>query len=126
MLKSGGYFLLIDPSIEDGQPEVEAWLHEVERWRDPSHHRIWSLGAWQRWCASAGITVVHSELQRFKQPDLEWYFNAAATSPENRAKVREAIRTIPPAVKDFLKLGEEDGKTIWWWQRLVLVARKAA
>lgn len=125
VLKPGGYFLLIDPSIEDGRPEVEAWLHDVEKWRDPSHHRIWSEGTWQRWCAAAGLTLVHSELQPMKQPDLEWYFNAAATSQENRAKVLEAIRTVPPDVKSFLRLGVEDGKTVWWWQRLVLVARKA-
>jgi len=124
VLKPSGYFLLIDPSIEEGRPEVEAWLHDVEKWRDPSHHRIWSEGTWKRWCAAAGLTLVHSELQRMKQPDLEWYFTAAATSPENRAKVLEAIRTVPPAVKEFLRLGEEDGKIVWWWQRLVLVARK--
>jgi ubiquinone/menaquinone biosynthesis C-methylase UbiE len=125
VLKPGGYFLLIDPSFVDGQPDVEAWLHNVEKWRDPSHHRVWSEGTWQRWCASAGLTLVHSELQPMKQPDLEWYFNAAATSPENRAKVLEAIRTVPPAVKAALRLGEEDGKIVWWWQRMVLVARKA-
>ena len=68
--------------------------------------------------------LVHSELQPMKQPDLEWYFTAAATSPENRAQVREAIRTAMPAVREFMRLGEEDGKTVWWWQRLVLVARK--
>ena len=124
MLRPGGYFLLIDGSIEDGRPDAEAWLHQLEKWRDSSHHRFWSDGTWKRWCAEAGLTLVHCELQPFKQPDLEWYFGAAATSPENRAKVREAIRTVPPAVKKFLRLGEEDGKTVWWWQRLVLVARK--
>lgn len=126
VLRPGGYFLLIDGSIEDGRPEAEAWLHQLEKWRDPSHHRFWSDGTWKRWCAAAGLTLVHCELQPFKQPDLEWYFGAAATSPENRAKVREAIRTVPPAVKEFLRLGQEDGKTVWWWQRLVLVARKPA
>jgi len=124
VLRPGGYFLLIDGSIEDGQPEAEAWLHQVEKWRDPSHHRFWSDGTWKRWCAEARLTVLHGELQPMKQPDLEWYFGAAATSPENRAKVREAIRTATPVVRKIMRLGEEDGKTVWWWQRLVLVARK--
>jgi SAM-dependent methyltransferase len=124
VLRPGGYFLLIDGSIEDGRPEAEAWLHQVEKLRDPSHHRTWSDVTWQRWCEAAGLTVRHQELQPMKQPDLEWYFDAAATSPENREKVRELIRTVPPAVKEFMRLGEEDGKTVWWWQRLVLVAQK--
>jgi SAM-dependent methyltransferase len=124
VLRPGGYFLLIDGSIDDGRPEAEAWLHQVEKLRDPSHHRTWSDATWQRWCEAAGLTVRHGELQPMKQPDLEWYFDAAATSPENREKVRELIRTVPPAVKEFMRLGEEDGKTVWWWQRLVLVAQK--
>ena len=124
VLRPAGYFLLIDGSIEDGRPEAEAWLHQVEKWRDPSHHRFWSDGTWKHWCAAAGLAVLHCELQPMKQPDLEWYFNAAATSLENRAHVREAIRTAAPAVREFMRLGEEDGKTVWWWQRLVLVARK--
>ena len=51
-------------------------------------------------------------------------FRRGGDVAENRAKVREAIRTATPTVKAFLRLGEEDGKTVWWWQRLVLVARK--
>ena len=125
VLKPGGSFLLIDGSMEDGRPEAEAWLHQVEKWRDPSHHRMWTKGTWERWCAAAGLTLVHSELQPMKQPDLEWYFNAAATSPGNRAKVCEAIRTVTPAVRELMRIGKEDGKTVWWWQRLILVARKA-
>lgn len=125
VLKPGGFFLLIDGSIADGQPEAEAWIHQLEKWRDPSHHRFWTPGAWQCWCEASGLTVVHSSLQPFKQPDLEWYFRTAATTPENQALVREAIRTASPAVREFFRLGGEDGKTVWWWQRLTLVARKS-
>lgn len=124
VLRPGGYFLLIDGTIEDGQPEAEAWLHDVEKWRDPSHNRLRTPGTWRGWCAAAGLTVVHDELQTFQQPDLEWYFDAAATSPENRLKVREAIRTATPAVRKFMRLEDNAGKISWWWQRLVLVARK--
>jgi ubiquinone/menaquinone biosynthesis C-methylase UbiE len=124
VLRPGGYFLLIDGTVEDGQPEAEAWLHAVEKWRDPSHHRLWTPGTWQKWCAAAGLAVTHREVQTFQQPDLEWYFNAAATSPENRTNVREAIRTATPAVRKFMRLRDDDGKISWWWQRLVLVAHK--
>src|SRR5262249_54400235 len=39
VLKPGGHFLLIDSSVEDNQPEAEAWAHDVEKLRDPSHNR---------------------------------------------------------------------------------------
>ncbi len=123
VLKPGGAFLLIDGSIEDGQPVAEEWLHHVEKFRDPSHQRLLSQGTWMRLCEDVGLEVVFSELQPFKQPDLNWYFETAATTPENRAKVLELIRDAPAEARKLFRLTEEEGKTVWWWQRLVLAAR---
>jgi ubiquinone/menaquinone biosynthesis C-methylase UbiE len=124
VLVKGGWFLLIDGSVEDEQSEAEEWVHEVEKLRDPSHHRFVTPRTWEGYCASAGLRVVHSGLTPFKQPDLNWYFDTAATSPENRAKVRELVRTAPDSACRLFQLGEEDGKTVWWWQRLTLVAQR--
>jgi ubiquinone/menaquinone biosynthesis C-methylase UbiE len=124
VLKSSGTFVLIDGSIEDGQPVAEEWSHALEKLRDPSHHRFLSQGAWAQLCQSAGLRVVFSELQPFKQPDLNWYFDTANTSPENRARVLELIRSAPPEARALFRLGKEDGKIIWWWQRLVLAAKR--
>jgi ubiquinone/menaquinone biosynthesis C-methylase UbiE len=125
VLKPSGAFLLIDGSIEDGQPVAEEWAHNVEKLRDPSHHRLLSQGTWKKLCADAGLQVVFSELQPFKQPDLTWYFDAANTSPENRAKVLDLVRLAPAEARQLFRLGEEDGKIVWWWQRLVLGAAKS-
>jgi len=125
VLKPSGVFLLIDGSIEDGQPVAEEWLHHVEKLRDPSHHRFLSQGSWARLCEDVGLRVVFSELQPFKQPDLNWYFEIAATPPENRAKVLELVRYAPPEARNLFRLTEEDGKIVWWWQRLVLAAQRA-
>jgi ubiquinone/menaquinone biosynthesis C-methylase UbiE len=124
VLVKGGWFLLIDGSVEDEQAEAEEWVHQVEKLRDPSHHRFVTPRTWEGYCASAGLRVVHSGLTPFKQPDLNWYFDTAATSPENRAKVRELVRTAPDSARQLFQLGEEDGKTVWWWQRLTLVAQR--
>lgn len=125
ILKPDGAFLLIDGSIEDGQPVAEEWLHAIEKLHDPSHHRLLSPGTWTRLCQEGGLRVVFSELQPFKQPDLNWYFDTSNTTPENRAKAMELIRTAPPEARNLFRLGEEDGKIVWWWQRLVLAALKA-
>jgi hypothetical protein len=125
VLKSGGYFLLIDGTVEDDQPAAEAWSHAVEKLRDPSHHRFLTPRAWSKLCEAHGLKVVSINLAPFKQPDLNWYFETAATTPENRKKVLELITNAPDSARQLFGLGEEDGKTIWWWQRLSLVARKA-
>jgi ubiquinone/menaquinone biosynthesis C-methylase UbiE len=124
VLRANGWFLLIDGSVPDDEPETEEWLHRVEKLRDPSHHRLLSPRAWTALCEREGLSVSSAELHPFKQPDLEWYFETAATSPENRVAVRELIATASPTVRRVLQLGEEEGRIVWWWSRLTLIARK--
>ena len=124
VLRPGGHFLLIDGSIPDGEPEAEEWLHEVEKLRDPSHARFLSPAAWKELCEGARLEVVHCGLSPRQQPDLEWYFETAATPEANRARVRELIAAASPHVRDVFRLAVEDGRTVWWWPMITLVARK--
>lgn len=125
VLKPGGYFLLIDGSVADDEPEAEEWLHALEKWRDPSHHRLGTPRFWSHLCEENSLRVQSAELTPFKQPDVEWYFETAATTPENRARILHWIATAPDSARRLFRLAEEDGKIIWWWQRLTLIARKA-
>lgn len=124
VLRPGGRLLVIDGSVPDHDPETEAWLHAVEKWRDPSHGRFLSRTAWERLVAQAGFAVEKSVLHPLKQPDLAWYFETAATPPENRERVLEAVRAASENVRAALRLGEEEGRIVWWWPRLTLLAVK--
>jgi ubiquinone/menaquinone biosynthesis C-methylase UbiE len=84
VLKPGGYFLLIDGSVPDNDAETETWLHHVEKWRDPSHGRFLSRAAWEGLVKTHGLTLERAELQPMKQPDLQWYFDTAATPRKSR------------------------------------------
>ena len=124
VLRPGGWFLLIDGSVPDDAPEAEEWLHQVEKLRDPSHHRLLSPKAWTALCQTHGLFVQSAELRTLKQPDLEWYFETAATPTENRVRVRELISQASASVRGIYRIAEEDGKTVWWWPRLTLIARR--
>jgi ubiquinone/menaquinone biosynthesis C-methylase UbiE len=124
VLRPGGSLVVIDGSVEDDQPEAEEWIHQIEKLRDPSHVRFLTPRQWRKMCELAGLRVVVCELQPMKQPDLNWYFDAANTSPENRAKVLELVRAAPDSARKLFRLGEESGKIVWWWQRLTLLGRK--
>lgn len=124
VLRPGGYFLLIDGSVPDDEPEAEAWLHEVEKLRDPSHNRLLSPHSWTRLCTGAGLHVQSAELKTFKQPDLEWYFETANTPPDNRVAVRKLVEAASEHVRKCYRLTMEEGKTVWWWPRLTLIAKK--
>jgi len=124
VLKPGGHFLVIDGCVPDDDPETEEWLHRVEKWRDPSHGRFLARKAWENLINEAGMGVVRSELSPRKQPDLEWYFETAATTPENRAKVMEAVRTASEHVREALRLRTEENKVVWWWPMVTVLAGK--
>jgi ubiquinone/menaquinone biosynthesis C-methylase UbiE len=127
VLAAGGSLAVIDGSVEDGQSEAEEWLHHVEKLRDPSHQRFIARGRWRAMCESAGLRVDYADLQSFLQPDLNWYFDTAATSPENRALVLRLIENAPESARRLFQLRDErasGGKITWYWQRLSLLAVK--
>ena len=126
VLKPSGHFLLIDGTVPDDDPETEEWMHAVEKWRDPSHVRLLSRKTWEKLVREAGMQVLRSELQHLKQPDLQWYFETAATSAENRQHVLNAVHTASAHVRQALQIGNEQGKIVWWWPRLTLLAAKEA
>jgi hypothetical protein len=68
--------------------------------------------------------VLRCDTTPFKQPDLEWYFETAGTPPENREKVRILVRDAPDSARRIFHVAQEDGKTVWWWPRVNLVAQK--
>ena len=124
VLRPGGWFLLIDGSVPDDEDEAEEWLHQIEKHRDPSHHRLLTPRAWTRLCEAHGLRVQSATLRPMKQPDLEWYFETAATSAGNRKVVRELIAAAPASARAVFRLAEEEGRIVWWWPRLTLIASR--
>jgi len=124
VLRSGGLLLVIDGAAPDNAPEAEEWLHRVEKLRDPSHGRFLPPSIWKSQAESAGFSVLECETSPFKQPDFEWYFRTAGTSEANRSEVRQLVAQAPGEARRALGLAEEDGKTVWWWPRLTLMARR--
>ena len=126
VLVTGGWFLLIDGTVSDDEPEAEAWLHEVEKLRDPSHQRFLTPRAWKELCAAAGLAVRWSDIHVKKQPDLNWYFETAGTLEENQRRVLKLIEDAPSSARRVFKLKSEDGKIAWQWPMLTLIAQKSA
>jgi SAM-dependent methyltransferase len=123
VLCPGGLLLVIDGAAPDDVAAAE-WLHRVEKLRDPSHGRFLSPAVWRSLTGKAGFDVLACETRPFKQPDLEWYFRTAGTPEANRAQVLKIVAEAPEEAGRVLRLSREDGKVVWWWPRLTLLARR--
>ena len=124
VLKTYGYLVLIDATVPDDHVEAHEWMDTLEKLRDPSHVRFVTPNAWRKWCALTGLTVTKAQVESFKMPDVNWYFNVANTPAENRKKILEMLAKAPGSVRELFKIGQEEGKIIWYWRRLTLVAGK--
>ena len=124
VLKHYGSLVVIDGCVPDDQIEPGEWLNRVEKLRDPSHVQLYMPQQWRRWCIDAGLTVLSSRQDALKQKDLNWYLNVANTPEENRKKVRELVAKAPVSARELFKIGQEEGKIVWTWRRLVLIAGK--
>lgn len=124
VLKRGGYFLLIDGTVPDDEPDAALWMNTVEKLRDSSHARLLSPGEWQQLCIDAGLFLQRIEITRMHQPDLTWYFKTAATRDENRQKVIELYESASPHLRSIFNICTVDGRRTWKWHRLQLLARR--
>jgi SAM-dependent methyltransferase len=124
VLRPGGRLLVIDGAAPDDAPVAEEWIHRVEKLRDPSHGRFLTPKRWALLAREAGFQVNRCDCSPFKQPDVEWYFETASTPAENRRRVMELVDSAPEEARRVFRLGCEDGKVVWWWPRLTLLARR--
>jgi ubiquinone/menaquinone biosynthesis C-methylase UbiE len=124
VLRTYGYLVLIDGTVPEDQVEAHAWMNSVERLRDASHERFITPNVWRKWCVDAGLTVTRLQVETLKQPDLNWYFNEANTPAENRKQILEMLAKAPASVRELFKIGQEDGRIVWSWRRVTLVAGK--
>jgi len=124
VLRPGGWFLLIDGTIPNDEPDAGDWLNRIEKLRDPSHVRLIAPNEWCQFCFDVGLQVERHWLRSKKQPDLNRYFETAGTSAENRKEVLSLIASASARVREVYSLAEEEGKIVWQWPMLSLLARK--
>ncbi|PTY04458.1 hypothetical protein DB346_03210 [Verrucomicrobia bacterium LW23] len=124
VLRMYGYLIVIDASVMDDHPEAEAWMQEVEALRDPHHQRFIKPRTWEKWAAECNLRTVKSEMASIKMPDLNAYMNAANTPRENRKRILELVARAPTMAREIFRIGQEDGKIVWYWRRLTYVAGK--
>jgi ubiquinone/menaquinone biosynthesis C-methylase UbiE len=123
-LRTYGYLMVVDNVIPDDQVEADQWLNTLERLRDPNFVKYYTPNSWKKWCVKVGLTVTKMIVEPHKQPDLNWYLSRRNPSAENRKKIMEMVAKAPSHARELFKLTQEDGKIVWQFRRMIMLAGK--
>jgi SAM-dependent methyltransferase len=97
VLRPGGSFLVQDLLGHD-DPELSAFILEVERRRDPSHVRAYRRVEWNAFLRAAGLTVIDEDTVSKSRPWAEWTARVRM-GLEARQDLERFVRAAPPACR---------------------------
>lgn len=107
VLVAGGRFILND-TIAPAEPALDQWINTIEKLRDPTHVRDYTLGEWMALCTKTGFTIEHTETFRKTIPFGDWC-DRARISPELRAELTHLFLTAPAAAQAAFAINAHDG-----------------
>ena len=122
VLRPGGRACFVDCSPPS---EVRDFLHQVEKGRDPTHVRSWTVDEWTELLEAVGLQV---ELARRRE--LEWDFHGwmgnMAVPPDQEEQLARTIESAPSAALRLLRPHRRDGR-LWhrYWHALIRARRPA-
>jgi len=74
--------------------ELDEYLNNIERLRDPTHVRSYTVGEWRQWFEKEGFDVRQAEVVK-KRLDYDTWIESLDTPEENRERV-ESMLSEPP------------------------------
>ncbi len=123
VLAPGGRLLFID-NIAPEDPELDRFMNDWERRRDPSHVRAYTETEWRSMLAEAGLTVTRAETQRKSYLFAGWVERMSMSDSE-RAALEADMLAAPKPVRDYFVIQEQDGHVVsWTGDYLILRAEK--
>jgi ubiquinone/menaquinone biosynthesis C-methylase UbiE len=109
VLKPGGKLVLVD-AIAPKEPEIDAFLNEIETLRDPSHVRNHRYSEWSSILEEVGLSVVSTHEWGIVL-DIPSWTQRMRTPAEVVEIIEQRLRSAPPATRERLHVEETDG--VW-------------
>ena len=106
VVKPGGLVVVMD-TVSPGEPAADAFLHDVETLRDPSHGKNYTPSQWVDALRSAGLSPAQPVLARLRLDFRAWI--ARIGTPETQARaIRSLQHGAPPDIVAHFAI-EPDG-----------------
>lgn len=124
VLKPGGVFAMED-SIAARARKLDQFINNVERLRDPTHVRAYTLAEWRRMLAANGMSVQRTRVYH-KTHDIADWIKRAGIDEQAQEAVYAAFAAAPKPVRDHYKLKfDKDGRaTFFTDDKVILRATK--
>jgi len=119
VLHPGGSFLVQDILGHD-DPELAAFILEVEKRRDPSHVRAFTRREWEAFLKAAGMTVIDEEILAKSRPWDDWTERQRMTA-EAKADLERFILTAPSRCREAFEFTVDNGGIQTFSDRLILL-----
>ena len=125
VLRPGGAFLLEDTLVPE-DAELSGFIEEVERRRDPTHVRAYSLSEWGAWLEAAGLHLARHEVWRKRHAFDDWTERTRMAS-EAKADLVRFIAAAPSRAREHFAFTLVDGHPEGYTdEKVILRAEKPA
>lgn len=104
VLKPDGIFILED-SISPLDEELDRFINTIERVRDRTHIRSYSLPEWHVFAAHARLAVEETVIYRKRHDIADWIERAAISDTEEQ-EVWKLLRTASPKARQYYEITE--------------------
>jgi ubiquinone/menaquinone biosynthesis C-methylase UbiE len=119
VLKPDGRLGVVDNVVPPGA--VGDYINALERFRDPSHWRAWSMEQWQAALERCGFRVVHHEMLTKSMEFESWAGRHDATM---QALLRAMFNEASSAVKEVLAPSGGEKLRFQLWEGLFIAERR--
>ncbi|SHT59570.1 type 11 methyltransferase [Mycobacteroides abscessus subsp. abscessus] len=108
VLKLGNRFLLID-NISSVDIKLDVFINTLEKLRDDSHLRCYSIDEWTAWFEEHGLTIIKSEKRR-KKLEFPVWVRRTTQSEEQVKAVIDFILGADQEKLDYFSVVMKDGE----------------
>jgi SAM-dependent methyltransferase len=123
IVRESGRVVITDTTAPE-DPELDAWMNDVELRRDPTHVRGRRPSEWRALLRQAGFRMERDDMTRSPQ-EFDVWVGRAGTSPENIPGLRRDFERPPDGAVEAFGIVYEDGAIRWAWDNYVMLARPA-
>jgi ubiquinone/menaquinone biosynthesis C-methylase UbiE len=126
VLKKGGRLVIADTSVPDDDFLAAVWQNEVERMRDTSHGKNYTVNEWRKILTRPGFQIVSiSDSGSGIRIPLSSWISKAGCSEEQEAEVRGKFSEAPENIRRKFNIETDDqGETWFTWLRVLIKATK--